>query len=450
MERVDCLYSSSTKSHSSTIIHPSTTSPATLNGIVPSIFSANFLSRDDLETLRFGESLENASQEHHVSQKQSAEQNDHNTDDIMSELAETNVCGMDYKIDRLDDSDNNATCHCDHHDEARAKELQTAQKDDIVTQEICSSPDMEIHNPFSGHQSEQIEASTTEDASKKQMQDGRKDQKFLKRSSYDEVMDPQNSPKEKRRKLSEELCMDNARIPNSKDGESAIWHNANLVPLNIQDGTLACIPTSGQRFAPLSLTDGITKRRPTRSCVPNKEKSTLQRHFQVTKRTSVKKRTPMVKFTRDEYERIRRWRDDDKIPWPEIFLRCADEFPEWQQTSIKQRYFATRYMKHPVESILAKKLGRYLIVWAEDNSMSWEPKKYIPSLLIKEFEKNYQGFNEGVGVQASQITENGSIEYFLSWSYRDKKMEGDWEKKGDMSPNLLNRIRELGFETQEL
>lgn len=325
--------------------------------MVPSIFSANFSSKDGLETLRCGESLEKAPE------------------------------------DRLDDGDNNAKCHGNHNNEATARESQTAQQDIIATQVICSSTDMGIYDPISGHQSEQLEASTT--ASKDHVQDPRQDQKPLDRNSHDEVMDPKNSPKEKGSKPSEELCMDNTRIPNPGDGESAVCHNSNLVPANIQGGTLARIPTSGQHFAPHSQTDGIAKRRPTRSCVAQKQKSTLPRYFQVTKRTSVQKRTPVVKFTRDEYERVRQWREDCKTPWRKILQQCAVDFPQWEQASIKQRYFATRYMNHPVQSILAKKMGRYLILWAEDNSTSWEPRKNIPSLLIREFEKNHQELMKG-------------------------------------------------------
>lgn len=47
-------------------------------------------------------------------------------------------------------------------------------------------------------------------------------------------MDLENNPKEKGSKPSEELCMDNTRIPNPGDGESAVCHNANLMPVNVE------------------------------------------------------------------------------------------------------------------------------------------------------------------------------------------------------------------------
>lgn len=79
--------------------------------------------------------------------------------------------------------------------------------------------------------------------------------------------------------------------------------------------------------------------------------------------------------------------------------------------------------------------------------MTWEPEKNIPRLQIRNFEKDYQGFDEGVSVQDSRMTGDGNIEYFMYWSYGDKKMEGGWEKEEDLSPNLLNRISVHGFET---
>lgn len=51
----------------------------------------------------------------------------------MSELAEIKICEIYYKINWLNDGDNNAMCYCNHNNEARAKELQFALKDSIVT-----------------------------------------------------------------------------------------------------------------------------------------------------------------------------------------------------------------------------------------------------------------------------------------------------------------------------
>lgn len=408
VEDVEFLDASLANNHSSSTISSSTTSLATLNGTDPSIFSASVLSKDILETSSCSKSLLNISHSHRALQEQCVvEQDNHN---ITSELAETNVYERDYAIDQLGGSDNTATNYCGHTDDGRAKESQTAQNEDIATQGNCSLLDMEIHNVFPGHQNEQAGASTTEDASKEQMQDRHRDQGRLKRDNCN--MDPENSQAGKKKKFSEGLGTDSAKILDSRDGDLAISQG------------------------------GITGRRPTRSCVANRTSI-----LKATKRTSGKKSAPTDKLTWHEYDMIRRWREDDRIKWSGIFKLCEEKFPGWQQTSIKSSYRTIRYMKHPFKSILAKKLDNYLILWAEDNSMTWEPEKNIPRLQIKNFEKDYQGFDEGVSVQDSRMTEDGIIEYFMYWSYGDKKMEGGWEKEEDLSPNLLNRISVHGFET---
>ncbi|KAG9249962.1 uncharacterized protein F5Z01DRAFT_433426 [Emericellopsis atlantica] len=100
---------------------------------------------------------------------------------------------------------------------------------------------------------------------------------------------------------------------------------------------------------------------------------------------------------------------------------------------------------YSVKRMLARwKRGFYFLQWSDDTT-GWEPKRNIlDKEMLRDFEKTYKGFDEGIDVLNSR-TWAGKCQYLLHWHGRPPS-EDSWVAESLMSPDAIDRFRAGGLE----
>ncbi|CAM1508796.1 Fc.00g056440.m01.CDS01 [Cosmosporella sp. VM-42] len=94
--------------------------------------------------------------------------------------------------------------------------------------------------------------------------------------------------------------------------------------------------------------------------------------------------------------------------------------------------------EYPVDRLLGR-WGKdlFYLRWL-DGSYGWEPRENIlDDELIRQFEKGYKGFHEGVNVLRTRIR-NGKVEYRVRWMGRPSS-EDWWVAGRELSPELIEK-----------
>ncbi|KND89204.1 hypothetical protein TOPH_06225 [Tolypocladium ophioglossoides CBS 100239] len=92
-----------------------------------------------------------------------------------------------------------------------------------------------------------------------------------------------------------------------------------------------------------------------------------------------------------------------------------------------------------VERILARwEKHTFLIKWAGYSATTWEPRKHVKKKMLREFERAFQGFDDGVDVLDMQ-TRDDKRQVLLHWHGRPTG-EDTWVDESLMSPERMERI----------
>lgn len=88
----------------------------------------------------------------------------------------------------------------------------------------------------------------------------------------------------------------------------------------------------------------------------------------------------------------------------------------------------------------------FFLRWHIDGSTGWEPwKNILDKEMLRNFESNYQGFDEGVNMLDTWETKQGKRQYLLHFHDRPAT-EDAWVDEELLSPNLIERFSQSGLD----